>query len=882
VHRCELLSLVEGGDCIKLTTQQHHSSGGSPPLTGGITEDMSVGDNAAAVQSGIRVKRETIIIMSDRTDDDYRVRDGAPSVTIKSGDPDTQVQQYCRPKTFRKLSNASSLISEIFRHPDTSEEVLRKKIKRANDRDTSRELIEFLRNTEPPPQNTISTAEGQAPKKKRRISLWGFLKRKGKAQRGYEQEVPYLRLPDSAVAGRTTGGFRHIAISIPIDYAHLDGLVGPRKQETQPVVVARSEPTSPPPDHAPVTVLKPVLEKRESIQEPFSPSNMLPLIPPLSNETFGSLLATDEELVPLSSYSSQRDEFTSCGTEDVSVGHHSPFAASSPPLTAQPKGFVSSLFSLTELHVPKLHHTRRHTSYVRCQPPVQEQSTAASIVTYGTEPVVWDATTARGYASPRLVAVESPRQSDQDLSGTDTDTAVYSPGFDLNTPAENVSNVVEQSRHEERNHPECFRECFRERILSPYDPSEPYNFARFHTSTHLHHQLSIVSLTPIRNEYTCDSHHLDAYLSRPDMACPLCLTPIMVVADRVPPCQPTLEPQQGFVTARESIATLDSFSPSLDAPDNSIVNLTPCDLCTPNTHHVPHLTNRRSFNLHTAPSFELARSRSPYLYHEKIPPLRHHKSKHHLARSPSHLSLLRRYESLRLQCDHELDALYTRLESIERQNDRWLQAVVPIFENATRGLLATQGVYQDERNRLSKRCEDFTPPVSMAGEEERRYSSEDDECDSWVSIVEVEQAKAKSGHGMGVAVDRMPSRRGESGLDRDTFGYSPGYGYHGKYGFSYGGSERTLLDASVGGLETVEPVMRELLSEGSSSREFSRDGKDGECELYWELLASCLGRLDRARSWAFGLGPRFGNEVWVYVRWMDDGMIIVDMIMMPR
>ncbi|KAK4453538.1 hypothetical protein QBC34DRAFT_477420 [Podospora aff. communis PSN243] len=759
---------------------------------GGITEDMSVGGNAA----GIRVKRETIIIMSDRTDDDYGVRDGAPSVTIKSGDPDTQVQQYCRPKTFRKLSNASSLISEIFRHPETSEEVLRKQIKRANDRDTSRELIEFLRNTEPPRQNTMPIVESQAPKKKRRISLWGFLKRKGKAQRACEQDVPYLRLPDSAVAGRTTGGFRHIAISIPIEYANLDGVVAPKEQqETVPVVEARNEPTCPPPDRAPVRVLKPVFEKREPIQEPFSPSSMLPLIPPLDNETFASLLTADEELESLSSYSSHRDEFASSGSEDASVGHHTSFAAPSPPLTAQPKGCVSSLFSLTEPHAPKLHRTRRHISDVRPQPPAWEQSTAASIVTGGTEPVAWDATTARGYASPQLVFLESPRQSDQDSLGTDTDTAIHSPRLDLNT--EKVHAAVEQSQHEAKDHPE--------RILSPYDPYEPDNFARLHTSTDLHHHRSILSLTPLRNKYACNSHHVDVYLSRREMACPSCLTPVTVVADRTPPpCQLTPEPQQGFVTARESIASFDSFStPSLHATDDSTIDLTPCEPPTPETYRLPH----RSINLRTAPSFELTHSRFPYLYHKNIHPLRHHKSTHNL-------SLLCRYESLRLQRDHELDAIFTRLESIERNNHRWLEAVAPIFENVTRGLLATQGVYQDERHGVWKRRGDFTPPASIAGE--------DHECDSfWDLKAEVEQAKENSGYGMGVAVDRMPSRRGDGGLKRDAFGYGPGYGYCGKYGFSYGEGEGTLSDANVSGLETVEPVMRELLSEEDGSGEFS-------------------------------------------------------------
>jgi hypothetical protein len=85
---------------------------------------MSDGGYGGA-HGGIRVKRETFIIMSDRNENEPLVRDASPTVSIRSGETDPQVQQYCRPKRFRKLSNSSSLLSEIFRHPDTSEDVLR-------------------------------------------------------------------------------------------------------------------------------------------------------------------------------------------------------------------------------------------------------------------------------------------------------------------------------------------------------------------------------------------------------------------------------------------------------------------------------------------------------------------------------------------------------------------------------------------------------------------------------------------------------------------------------------------------------------------------------------------------------------------------------------
>ena len=83
----------------------------------------------------------------------------SPSTTGEAGETENQMLQYNRPKTFRKLSNSSSIISEIFRHPETCEDSLRVKIKRANDRDNSKELIEFLRTTSPPPQNRMQIAQ---------------------------------------------------------------------------------------------------------------------------------------------------------------------------------------------------------------------------------------------------------------------------------------------------------------------------------------------------------------------------------------------------------------------------------------------------------------------------------------------------------------------------------------------------------------------------------------------------------------------------------------------------------------------------------------------------------------------------------------------------
>ncbi|KAK1837009.1 hypothetical protein QBC39DRAFT_366548 [Podospora conica] len=255
--------------------------------------------NAAGV--GIYIKHETVIIMSDNTSPvvsppgerrSSQVNGGSSHfITVVSGPPiannnnttttttattgDSQVHHLCRPKVFRKLSNSSSILSEIFRHPDTSEDLLRKKIKRANDRDTSFGLLDFLRNKTPPPENYMSDPNqlkgGEPPAKKKKGVVLSLLRLGSKFRRGKKAgqptsstpspAPPLLRLPDSAVAGRTIDGHRHIAISIPVEHAHVDGIVDEPRPAAEP-----SPADQPPPKDAakqgPITIRRKPLSSK--------------------------------------------------------------------------------------------------------------------------------------------------------------------------------------------------------------------------------------------------------------------------------------------------------------------------------------------------------------------------------------------------------------------------------------------------------------------------------------------------------------------------------------------------------------------------------------------------------------------------------------------
>ncbi|KAK3335674.1 hypothetical protein B0T19DRAFT_407144 [Cercophora scortea] len=259
----------------------------------------------------IRLNRETLVIAGDSL---YHGLAESPA-TPRSVEMDSHVAQYGGPKTFRKLSNSSSIISEIFRHPDASEDRLRTKIKKANERDNTKDLIDFLRNTPPPPGHFMSIPDAcdgiskkKNNKKKRRLRpLCAFFrnmilakgaKKSKQPPRQPEQppQPPLIRLPDSAVAGRSIGGYRHIAISIPIEYDHLDDIY--HRPPTPQRGEMRGATVKPNPDRPLVTVLKPVVETQEYLEGPPQLSLSPPVIPPVRFTSLSTPEETLEEIIP--------------------------------------------------------------------------------------------------------------------------------------------------------------------------------------------------------------------------------------------------------------------------------------------------------------------------------------------------------------------------------------------------------------------------------------------------------------------------------------------------------------------------------------------------------------------------------------------------------
>ncbi|KAG5913649.1 hypothetical protein E4U53_004818 [Claviceps sorghi] len=90
--------------------------------------------------------------------------------------------------------------------------------RRRNMRDDVAALVDFLRNQPPPPDNFMSLPYEHMDDEPGR-GRWSKIKSMAKRSKSMPREPRQLRLPDSAVAGVTIDGHRHIAISIPWEAA---------------------------------------------------------------------------------------------------------------------------------------------------------------------------------------------------------------------------------------------------------------------------------------------------------------------------------------------------------------------------------------------------------------------------------------------------------------------------------------------------------------------------------------------------------------------------------------------------------------------------------------------------------------------------------------
>ena len=128
-----------------------------------------------------------------------------------------------------------------------------------SNRQSMKALSEFLLTREPPPTNWVSNlSDDERSISSLKSSAFNLFKK----SKSKKQKAPrFLQLPDSAVAAKTLGGARHIAISIPIEHDHIEPTKKPDPiiQEQPQRDHSRTRP-----ERSAVTILKPVAELRES------------------------------------------------------------------------------------------------------------------------------------------------------------------------------------------------------------------------------------------------------------------------------------------------------------------------------------------------------------------------------------------------------------------------------------------------------------------------------------------------------------------------------------------------------------------------------------------------------------------------------------------
>ncbi|KAM7205568.1 hypothetical protein V8F33_000894 [Rhypophila sp. PSN 637] len=736
----------------------------------------------------------------------------SPTTTTSSGGSsglrENQIQQYNKPKMFRKLSNSSSIISEIFKHPtdESAEERLREKIRKANERDNennhsnnneSRDLVEFLATTAPPLPTTtrqsrmsfssliprgigfsssLTSAPIKGKGKSNRASFWAACKKwkakmrdQSRNQKETRKEIgnepagesaaseptSFLMLPDSAVSGRTSGGHRHIAISIPIEEEQL----GDERPSTSRTRARQSMSPSIRMDQVPRRVsslaarrprtasnlpedAKPLLSGNHLNPEHTSRSHHDGLRPPSSHLEYARPRTAD----PLSG---QRNTLDSFGSSDDSVTgqypirNHSYEYSSSIDIHESPEG----------LSVRGRHHWSLPAETSQPRQHEQGPQLDTTVVRNGNNnEAMLTSTPALHEYSPEASQKSHPPVVSR-LRRVQSMLSFQGMGIALTT-----SDLTEErSRGQLR-----YREIINHHSSSPNHSSESEDGQGQKLSTqsksrgrpHNLRSLTINLPPPYRHgqdfvapasavgvvtkPLSNDSFRRLEEQSKVREPEPLRFSSIMTVAD-VKPSSSTesLQPENktdDTLSAREA--------PLPERPPLSAVFVPPQQY-----HHRPSIDEV----LFPSPGW------TPLYPNDDVSPSRNDTStdatveqrpahtnlttgthgprednEHRIPRSPSHQALVNKYEALRETRDKELGLLVDRLEQLEHKNEWWLNSVVPMVDSMAKRLTR---VYDDqslprlarERARIMRRDIDnsgahvsnsesfdsFLPPIAL-------------------------------------------------------------------------------------------------------------------------------------------------------------------------
>ena len=331
------------------------------------------------------------------------LRHTPPVTTIKAGGPVSPPLQRSRPMSLPKMSDDSTTpINDIL----LCDTLRGKRRTTAGEVDIAKELIEFFRDTPPPPGNYMSmpdTTEERLEKKHKRTlsSIWPF----GKKSKAESNEMSGLmKLPDSAVAGTTLAGHRHIHISIPVEYDHpehiVDALGVPRAQMQMESIGA---------DYMDTVSFE--------SQEFFLASRDL-----LSPHRVEGNHGPDQGSAGGAEHG--RAETSQSRRPSSSVGAHNMIATPCPELTARSKGFTPCPGAVAHTDVPCEQRSPRHQAVIRPCPADEEDLSSSDLLHRRPSTPESFYTTIRIPSSQP--AADWPELPDLMLSDTDSDS-YYTP-----------------------------------------------------------------------------------------------------------------------------------------------------------------------------------------------------------------------------------------------------------------------------------------------------------------------------------------------------------------------------------------------------------------------------------------------------------------------
>jgi hypothetical protein len=459
---------------------------------------------ALSIEGGILVSKEVLVATSSSPN---LPENTFSSTIIQSTNPFPKPKDTISASWDRRRSSVSILSSQL-RNPELAEEspkIRQARLPKFDDRDAhgSDDLIEILRSKTPPPGNYMSIPEYPTE----RQSRWARFRKLRRRSRSAPNPIP-IRLPDSAVAGTTIGGHRHIAISIPLQYTYFDHDLPSKSPPPQLPALLPREPCKTTHtsrghvrtfvnDKGMVAVLRPVQEDGESqlssahsfvARPPLSfPLGIrganLPISPPQSrkgsaNEEYrqshhssiqpplgyGQITPGEDRLrfsgetslngyIPRLPPRSPSRPVYPVRKSSARNGINPDISASMNGLMANSLGNPNGPFSNTPISYNQPHRTS----------VMSEQSAVGSFGSFGTEAVYADAQTARRYTSGPVVIQEtrSRRQSSAtELSIADhPQTSSSPPGESALPPSRDV--IVEEvvTDHRKRR-----RERVRERV----------------------------------------------------------------------------------------------------------------------------------------------------------------------------------------------------------------------------------------------------------------------------------------------------------------------------------------------------------------------------------------------------------------------------------